>query len=125
MGGVSLKVAGSLMLILGFIAGLSYLLRQIRLRSSSFRQYPEMRLIGTLNLAPKRGLALIEIWDQWLLVGIGTENVNLISRLEPPVSLTKQDTGSEKGSSFLALLQKKGVAATGENLGGARHDPPQ
>jgi len=83
-GSASIKMAGSLFLILGLIIGIFFLVKRLRSGSLSLDNYPEMRLIGRLNLAPKRAIALVEICDQWLIVGIGTENVALISKLDRP-----------------------------------------
>lgn len=65
-----------------------------------------MRILGTLNLAPKRAIALIEIYNQWLIVGIGTENVTLISKLDRPQEVC--DTSNEiptKGRKFHSIFQ--------------------
>ena len=107
-GSAFIKMIGALLLILGLIMLLLYLLKRLRLRSLSLENYPEMRLIGMLNLAPKRSLALVELLDQWLLVGIGSENVTLISKFKRPVEMdhiATPETG--KGMRFLSLLQEK------------------
>ena len=107
-GSVSLKMAGSLILVLGLIIGLYYLFKRLRPGSLSFNNYPEMRLIGTLNLAPKKSIALIEICDQWLVVGIGAENVTLISKLDRTPDINDTDTlptGNE--GRFHSLLQNR------------------
>jgi flagellar protein FliO/FliZ len=108
-GTVTIKVASSLILIIGLIIGLFYLLKRLRLSSLSLMAYPEMRLIGTLNLAPKRAVALIEICDQWLIVGVGTENITLISKLDrPPDVAESDDIAHGNGNRFLSLLQNRG-----------------
>ena len=65
-----------------------------------------MRILGMLQLAPKRAIALVEVCDQWLIVGVGTENVTLISKIEPPP--TPCDNNSEKNEDknrFHTILQ--------------------
>ena len=81
-GHASIKMAGSLVFILALILCIFFLVKRLRLGSLALNNYPEMRLIGRLTLAPKRSIALVEICDQWLIVGIGTENVTLISKLD-------------------------------------------
>jgi len=85
LGSTTIKMFGSLMIVLGMILVLFYLARKLKLRSG-FRSaaIPEMRLVETLNLAPKRGLALVEFSGQWLIVGIGAENVSLIAKMDRP-----------------------------------------
>jgi len=103
----SIKMAGSLIVILGLILGLFYVIKRFRWAASSMNPYPQMRIVGTLNLAPKRALTLVEICDQWLVVGVGTENVTLISQFDRPEEIQearKVDRGSGR---FQALLEKK------------------
>jgi len=65
-----------------------------------------MHVIETLNLAPKRAIALIEVCNQWLIVGIGTENVSLISRIDQPPEAENSATGvSPNGKMFHSFLQ--------------------
>jgi len=73
-----------------------------------------MRILGTLNLAPKRAIALIEVCDQWLIVGIGTENVTLISRLDQPPELDNPVTEvSTNGRRFHSFLQNISLGQRG------------
>jgi flagellar biosynthetic protein FliO len=107
----SMKMLGSLTLILGLILCLFYVLKRLRAGSVAADRHARIRLLGTLNLAPKRAVALIEVCEQWLLVGIGTESVTLISRVERPAGSDTPDASTTgKGKSFLSLLQKKSSA---------------
>jgi len=106
----TLKMFGSLILILGLIIFLSYWLKRLRPGTLSSGKAPAMRLVGTLNLAPKRAVALVEISDEWFLVGVGTESVTLISKVEPPPQQDPPagDLGGQV-SKFHAILQGKGL----------------
>ena len=105
---MSLKMTGSLILILGLIILLFYVLKRLRLGSLSLNRYPEMRVLGTINLAPKRAIALVEICDQWLVVGVGTENVTLLSKLDrPPENLDVDSHSTNDSRSFQSFLQQK------------------
>lgn len=106
-GMASIKMAGSLILILGLILGLFYVIKRLRLNASPMNHYPQMRIVGTLNLAPKRALALIEICDQWLVVGVGAENVTLISQFDRPEDMEDARKADGSNGRFQALLQKK------------------
>jgi len=78
-----LRMFGSLMVVLGLIMLLFYLARRLRLKTfSRSSRIPQMRLLGTLSLAPKRALALVEFSDQWLIVGVGAESVSLLLKME-------------------------------------------
>jgi len=116
-GSLSLKMAGSLALVLGLIITLLYIVKRVRWSTLSYAGYPEMRLIGTLTLAPKRSIALIEICDQWLVVGIGTENVTLLSKFDPPEGHSPaDDRGLKSGKGFYSFLQDRGVFQRREKM---------
>lgn len=101
---------GSLILILGLIVFLSYWLKRLRPGTLSSGKTPAMRLVGTLNLAPKRAVALIEVCDEWLLVGVGTESVTLISKVEPPPQQDRPDAGwGGQESKFQTILRGKSL----------------
>lgn len=106
----ALKMFGSLILILGLIVFLSYWLKRLRPGTLSSGKTPAMRLVGTLNLAPKRAVALIEVCDEWLLVGVGTESVTLISKVEPPPQQDRPDAGwGGQESKFQTILRGKSL----------------
>ena len=100
---------------------LFFLLKRFRLNPLPNGKIPVMRTIGTLNLAPKRAIALVEVGDQWLVVGIGTENVTLISKVDRPTETGISDLGvrSNEGKfqSFLENfgLRRKDRIETGDN----------
>ncbi|MFH1491512.1 MAG: flagellar biosynthetic protein FliO [Pseudomonadota bacterium] len=107
-GAASIKMVGSLMLILGLIIGLFYLLKRFRLNAFSMGKNPMMRHIGTLSLAPKRSLALVEICGQWLVVGIGADNITLISRVDAPSETGQFENHPDAGRhAFHTLLREK------------------
>ena len=99
-----------MIIILGFIILLFFLLKRFRLNPLPNGKIPVMRTIGTLNLAPKRAIALVEVGDQWLVVGIGTENVTLISEIDRPPDADTAGLGipSNEGR-FSSLLENFGL----------------
>lgn len=116
-GGALLKMAGSLMLILGIMVSLFYVLKRLRPRSFHLSDYPQMRLIGSLNLAPKRTIALVELCDQWLVVGVGTESVNLIAKMDRPPEVTDAGASvSHNGRGFQSFLESSSLWQQWRNL---------
>ena len=102
----AIKMGGSLIIIMALILLLYYLLRRFRLNSFSQGDIPPMRLLGTLNIAPKRAIAMVEICNQWLVVGIGAENINLLTKLERPPAEDKHEyQHKSRGGTFQSLLQ--------------------
>ncbi len=123
IGSASMKMFGSLILVLGLIICLFYFLKRLRLRSFSPNNYPKMRIMGTLTLAPKRAIALIEICDQWLIVGIGAESVTLISKMDRPPEADDSDAvPANRGQRFNALLQEKGLWRHWKRIAAKRKD---
>jgi flagellar protein FliO/FliZ len=94
-GTAALKASGSLLLVVGLIICLLFLVKRLRFGGLPHSGYPRMRLLGRLHLAPKRAIALVEVEDQWLVLGVGTESVSLISRVaRPPESDGPQYPGA-------------------------------
>lgn len=121
----SMKTAGSLILILGLIIGFFYFLKKLRGRPFSLGHSPQMRLVSSLNLAPKRGIALVEVCDEWLVVGIGTESVTLLSNMAKPEEFLNAEASSEaNGQKFHALLKKNGILQPWKKIGLKRKDAP-
>lgn len=87
-----------------------FILKRLKGGSLSVRKYPVMRNIASLSLAPKRSLALVEVCDQWLLVGVGTESISLISKIDKPEedSQLYKDT-LKTGNRFDTFLSKAGM----------------
>lgn len=105
-GNALLKMAGSLGLVIGLILLFVYLMKRFRIGPLSLNRSPAFKLLGSLSLAPKRSIALVEIRNQWLILGVGTDRVNLLSRMDRP----EEDVlpGSQYGygqKSFGSLMQ--------------------
>ena len=113
---VTIKMVISLIIILGLIICLFLILKRFRLSHLSSARIPVMRILGTLNLAPKRAIALVEVCDQWLIVGIGTENVTLISKLDRPPEASGSDACiPTNGKKFHSFLQNIGFSQRDRN----------
>jgi len=111
-GAESARMVGSLILIIGLIVGAYLVMKRFRLGGVTGSSGPTMRILGTLNLAPKRAVALIEIGDQWLVLGVGTENISLLSKMERPLEQLGIPSEHEtRKESFLAVLRGKGMRA--------------
>jgi flagellar biosynthetic protein FliO len=109
MGMASLKMGAALFFVILMIFGLYYLSRKIRDGRFSLSKDPVMRMIGSLSIAPKRSIALVEVCGEWLVLGIGTETITLLRRFEnPPVPTNEPlSSGTGTGGSFQSLLRRK------------------
>lgn len=93
-------------MVLGLIVCLFYVFKKIRFGPAATAGLARMRLLSTLSLAPKRTVALVEIRDQWLVVGVGTDAVTLLTSMPRPEDADRPDTGrSDRRPSFRSLLK--------------------
>lgn len=101
----AVKTAGALILILGVIVCLFYLLKKARIGPASAGGLSRMRVLSSLSIAPKRSIALVEIRDEWLVVGVGTDSVTLLTRMDRPEEAPAAETsGTPASQSFRTLL---------------------
>lgn len=122
LGILSIKMLFALMLMLGLIFALVYLLKRLKMGGLSGNRRPSMRLLGHLSLAPRKGIALVEACDQWLVIGIG-ENVNLISKVDRPPSDALPDTVSPGGGNvFQSILENIGMPGKNTGITDARQN---
>ena len=106
LGNITFKMVGSLVFIIGLILIFVYLLKRFRLGSMSLSRSPIFRLLGSLTLAPKRSIALVEIHNQWLVLGVGTERVTLLSKMDRPGEEGLSENQSDLGpKNFKTLMQ--------------------
>jgi flagellar biosynthetic protein FliO len=122
LAGASLKMVGSLAMVLGLILVLFYAVKRFRPRSFHSTQVPEMRLLGTLNLAPKRALALVELRDQWMVVGVGTDSVTLVTKMDrPPEPEPEEAPVRRSGRNFQSFLQQSGLRQSWKGMTSKRN----
>jgi flagellar biosynthetic protein FliO len=120
----ALKMLGSLILVIGLIVTLFYLARKVRGRVAGPGRTARMQLIETLTIAPRRLVVLVEIRDQWLILGVGTEEVRLLSQLQRPVENEAVERHSGAHDGFQSILKRNMIKGwiSGSPKGG-RHDP--
>ena len=107
---LSFKLAISLLVVFALMILFFFILKRLKGGTLSARNFPAMRNIATLSLAPKRSLALVEVCDQWILVGVGVENISLISEINRPAEDSQFYKNLPGGkNSFAALLSKAGM----------------
>jgi flagellar biosynthetic protein FliO len=96
-----------------------FIMKRIKGGNLSFRRYPVMKIISTLSLAPKRSIAIVEVCNEWLLIGVGAENISILSKYDKPEEAEdplKSKSHSEGG--FASFLQRAGITGkTSEESG--------
>ena len=107
---LSLKLAIFLLVMFALMILFLFFIKRVKNGSFAIGKYPLMKNLATLSLGPKRSLALVEVCDQWLLVGVGTENISLISKIDKPSDYSQLDSSlPQEGNLFDSFLSKAGL----------------
>ncbi|WP_157861450.1 flagellar biosynthetic protein FliO [Desulfurivibrio alkaliphilus] len=78
-----LKAFGVLLLMIGLMLFVAALLKRLGFGQGGFRGQGELiRVIETRSVGPKKYLAVVEVGGEFLLLGIGDQQINLLTRLE-------------------------------------------
>jgi len=83
-----LQMLGALALVLGLLLLSLHGLKRWRAKMGGGLAGSQIQVLDVRTLAPKSAVALVEVAGQWLLLGIGANSVDLLTKIEP------QQTGS-------------------------------
>ena len=87
-----------------------FIVKRAKGGSFSMGKSPVLKNIATLSLGPKKSLALIEVYGQWILVGVGSENISLISKMDKPSDYDQHEkTITQEGNVFDSFLTRAGL----------------
>ena len=84
---------GSLIFVVAIILGLAWLLKRMRIPTMGNQR--GLSIIRQIPVGAKERIAVVKVNDEQFLVGITSQSINLISKLEKPVDL-EQWSGEEK-----------------------------
>lgn len=100
-----LKVGGILFIILGLLFGFIFIIKRFRPGLiTSLRGEHGMRLVGSLRLGTRHSIAILEVQDKWLIIGIAPESMSLIHTMDKPDA---DSSLPEKESQFKEILDSK------------------
>ncbi len=94
---------GSLVLVIGFILGLAWLLK--RMKVPALGQQKGMRIVSQITVGPKERIAVIQVGEEQFLIGITTQSIQTLAKLEKP--LDDQELASGSFASQFSQLMKK------------------
>ena len=103
-----IKVFGALLLTVGLMLLLAACFRKFGLNRPGTRQGTLINIIDTKMIAPKKYVAVIQIADRTLALGITDQQISLLTRLEEsalPAQENSPDRVQQK--SFATLLGKR------------------
>jgi len=77
------KMISSLLIVLALILLIAYLVRRfLNSRLSRWRSAPVIQLLSTTYLGAKRQISVIEVGQEYLVVGVTPHQISLITKLE-------------------------------------------
>ncbi|MDV6251531.1 flagellar biosynthetic protein FliO [Vibrio sp. EA2] len=98
-----LTTLGSLVLVIGVILLLAWLLK--RMQGPAFGQQKGLKIVSQLPVGTKERIAVIQVGDEQLLVGITSHSIQTLTKLEQPL---KEDelASSAFANQFSQLIKK-------------------
>lgn len=94
---------GSLILVIGFILFLAWLLKRMQVPAMTNQQ--GLSIIRQIPVGTKERIAIVQAGEEQFLVGITSQSIQLISKLEEPLS--KEMLEKSTFSNQLSQLMKK------------------
>lgn len=125
------RMLASLLLVVGIIGAGAIAYRRFVLgRGMPFqRQNRMIETIANQALGPKRAIAIIRVLDQYMVVGMAGDNMNLLANLGTNINIEKYDdiisgVGASGGVSFADTFQGAIGASIPANSGGKGKEAP-
>lgn len=113
-----IKVVGSLGLVLGIMILLAFFFKKFGVSGGNLKQGSLIRIMDTRMIAPKKYVSVLQIANEYVVVGITDQSINLLSTLDNTEEIENftqtpgANTSTRLGSSFSALLQKAAKTLT-------------
>ena len=82
LAGGMLQVALALIAVLGLIMAAAWLMRRFSMLPQSAGR--QMRVVSGVMVGQRERVVLLEVRDQWLVLGVTAQNVNLLSAMPKP-----------------------------------------
>jgi len=74
-----LQVLFGLVIVLGLLAGAAWMVRRLGMARSSFSS--AVKVIGAASIGTRERIVLVEVADQWIVVGVAPGCVNALSTM--------------------------------------------
>ncbi|MDP3539399.1 MAG: flagellar biosynthetic protein FliO [Azonexus sp.] len=101
--GTYVQTALALSLIVGLLIGMAWLARKIS-GGKGFGQ-GGIKIVGGVTLGPRERIVLIEVGDEWLVVGIVPGQIRTLHRLEKGANLAANGLPNSAEKPFTQWLQ--------------------
>jgi flagellar biogenesis protein FliO len=111
-----LQMLGALAVVLGLLLLSLHGFKRWRARMGGGLAGSQIQVLDVRTLAPKSAVALVEVAGQWLLLGIGANSVELLTRVEPQQSGSAGDFRERKNA-----FSKNLIEILGRRIGKSNH----
>ncbi|MBU4263654.1 MAG: flagellar biosynthetic protein FliO [Proteobacteria bacterium] len=102
-----MKVMGSLILTVGIMLLLAIWFRKLGLSRAGLQQGRLISIIDTKMIAPKKYVAVVQVADQTLALGITDQQITILTKLERGATqIQESQEESPQQTSFASLLAK-------------------
>lgn len=98
---------GSLLFVIALILFFAWLLKRMRFPGISGASGGAMSIVKQLPVGTKERVAVVQVGEEQFLIGITSQNINMLSKLEKPLEVNQ--TSSTPFSAQLSQMMKKNV----------------
>jgi len=109
-----MKVMGALLLTVGIMLLLAIWLRKLGLSRAGLRQGTLISIIDTKMIAPKKYVAVVQVADKTLALGITDQQITMLTRLETSAIQTQESPSDRPPQTSFASLLGKVVKRDGQ-----------
>lgn len=110
-GSLMLQVTLGLVVVIGLMLALAWLAKRMRLVPGASHHHA-LKVLAVLPLSNRERLALVQVGDQQLLLGVTASQINCLHQLDKPITAPPQ-----QAAGFAQLLdQWKTKTQTGSNM---------
>ncbi|BBB60501.1 hypothetical protein UNDKW_2228 [Undibacterium sp. KW1] len=104
-GGGVIQIATALLLVLGLVVMAAWLMRRLGPMMSVGNKIP-VKIIGGVNVGSRERVMVVEIADQWLVLGVTASNINTLASMPKQEELLNQSAQTTANDPFSAWLKR-------------------
>jgi len=111
------KMTINLLMVLSLIGIVTYFIRKFVLAKNGLqfgKNKPIINMVSNYSLGPKKSIALVKVADQYMVLGISGDNINLISNLGPEANIDSYLDKTNTDDTFKGILEKSVTAQTAQ-----------
>jgi len=111
-----LQVFLVLVFVLGLIVAAAWLMRRFSLLPSAAGG--QLRVVSGVMVGQRERVVIVEVRDQWLVLGVTAQNVNLLSSMPKPEDAAVSAPGTPPFAEWLGRALQKRIGGASGNAPG-------